>query len=159
GRVTANGIGEVVLTARLGVVTTDVLVEVTDAELVGLTLRPSELTLPAGRRRQLSALASYSDGTSRDVSATARWVSSDASVAGVSASGLVQASASGQTTITATIGEHRAQTRVNVTDAVVVDLFIDAQDLQLPVGESVSLSAHALYSDGTSQVVTSDAVW
>lgn len=159
GRVTANGIGEVVLTARLGMVTTDVLVEVTDAELVELTLRPSELTLPAGRGRQLSALGSYSDGTSRDVSATARWMSSDGSVAGVSASGLVQASASGQATITATIGEHRAQTRVNVTDAVVVDLFIDALDLQLPVGESVSLSAHALYSDGTSQVVTPDAIW
>lgn len=51
---------------------------------------------------QLRALASYSDGSSRDVSAQATWSSSRPSVASVSATGLVTAATLGTTDVSAT---------------------------------------------------------
>jgi hypothetical protein len=55
-----------------------------------------------GQTVQLSAIATVSGGTSQNVTATATWKSSDASVATVSSGGLVTALTSGIATITAT---------------------------------------------------------
>lgn len=53
---------------------------------------------------QLVATGTYSNGTTRDVSSTATWTSTKASVATIGATGLVSTVAIGSSTITATLG-------------------------------------------------------
>ena len=66
---------------------------------------PRSLTVTAavtGTQYQLSAVAGFSDGSTRDISAQAGWQSSDPAVASVSPSGLVTPLANGSALITAT---------------------------------------------------------
>jgi trimeric autotransporter adhesin len=55
-----------------------------------------------GQTIQLTATATFSDGTTQNVTATATWLSSNTSVASVTSGGLVGALASGTVTVTAT---------------------------------------------------------
>ncbi|MFJ3339980.1 Ig domain-containing protein [Streptomyces diastaticus] len=66
--------------------------------------------------RQLAASVSYADGSTRDVSATATWVSSDPEVATVSTAGLVTAVAVGSADITATAEGKSGKCAVTVTN-------------------------------------------
>jgi hypothetical protein len=60
-------------------------------------------TVPAiGASSQFSAVATFSGGTTQDVTSTATWVSSNTGVATVSATGMVTAVAAGNATISAT---------------------------------------------------------
>src|SRR6476660_9650182 len=54
-----------------------------------------------GDSSQLHAIAQYSDGTEGDVTANARWGSSDPSIASVSPSGLLTAISPGNSTVSA----------------------------------------------------------
>ena len=78
----------------------------------------SSIFTAIGETRQLEAVASYSDGSSRIVTGEATWRSGQASVATVSATGLASAVGSGQVTITATLsgrsGEWSAEVRLTV---------------------------------------------
>ena len=68
---------------------------------------------------QLSAIATYSDTSTRDVTASAGWSSAPASVAGVSGSGLLSAVSAGSATATAAFGSLSANLRVFVSTALV----------------------------------------
>lgn len=62
-------------------------------------------TIESGRTAQLFAQATMSDGTSSDVTKAASWQTSNASVATVSAEGLVSGVGQGEVSITATWGK------------------------------------------------------
>jgi uncharacterized protein YjdB len=59
------------------------------SELIGLTVNPNTLYLAKGQTQQLSVIASFSDGTTQNVTSLASYQSSDPSIATVSTSGLV----------------------------------------------------------------------
>lgn len=78
----------------------------TTATVTSVTITGS-LSVSEGGTSQLVATANLSDGTSQDVSSQSVWVSTDTTVATVSATGLVTALKTGSTDISAT---HRSQT-------------------------------------------------
>jgi hypothetical protein len=60
-------------------------------------------TAPArGQSAQFTAMATFSDGTTKDVTASAAWSSSDLTVAGVTTEGLVTGIGDGNATISVT---------------------------------------------------------
>ena len=73
--------------------------------IVALTLTPSPLTLPVGTRGRFTALASFSDISTGDVTRHSQlitWASGNTAIADVDATGFITTSAKGSTTITAT---------------------------------------------------------
>ena len=76
-------------------------ITVTDAGLVRLAVTPSSLTVGLWDTVVLSAEATFSDGSSSDASGQVRWITSDPSIAQLSASGTVQGTGLGATTISA----------------------------------------------------------
>jgi hypothetical protein len=73
--------------------------------------------IAAGTSQQLSAIAGYADGSTRDISASVTWKSSNPAVATVSSTGLVVGQAAGTATISATLGQ-TASTTVTITKSV-----------------------------------------
>lgn len=72
---------------------------VTDANLSDLTISPPSVVLGVGDTIQLSVEARFSDGAAADASAQVRWITGDASVVTLSASGELTGAGPGETTV------------------------------------------------------------
>lgn len=116
--------GKATVTATSGSVSVSAELTVTEAVLTDLSIAPKTLSLAKGSSGALVATGRYSDGGSRDLTATAEWSTSAASVAEVSA-GTVTAQDRGRATITATVDGTSATAEVTVTAAVPTALAID----------------------------------
>jgi hypothetical protein len=90
-----------------------------------------------GQTVQLKATATLSDGTSQNVTTTATWRSSDASVATVSSGGLVTALSSGISTITATYQDKTATAAVPISIGPSTDSVMTARIDGVPFSAAV----------------------
>jgi uncharacterized repeat protein (TIGR03803 family) len=86
---------------------------------VGVT--PASPSQQLGKTLQLVATGTYSDGTTRDVSSTATWMSSKTSVAAISAAGLVSTASIGAVTITATLDGVAGKAIMTVTPGPAIE--------------------------------------
>ncbi|MET4619630.1 hypothetical protein ABIE18_001066 [Arthrobacter sp. 2762] len=122
------------------------------AKLSGLAIDPAELTIKQGQTHQLTAVASYTDGTTKPES-NVTWSTGNPKVATISASGLLTAQGLGQVLIEAkhvdTDGkEWKAQSKVTVEHAVIAVVVSPAGPQALEPGATVQLTATVKYSDG-----------
>ena len=86
--------------------------------LTSLAVAPTSVSLIEGKTQQISATGTYNDGSTKDLTGSATWTTSDSAVASVTA-GLVKAAATisnppGTATITATSGTLSATSTVTV---------------------------------------------
>lgn len=102
GVISALAIGDTRVEAALGSLTTSADVHVSAAVAVRVDVAPATLQLAVGGTQKLTASAKYSDGNTLDVTRTAQWQSSLATVANVTSDGTVTAITPGKVTITAT---------------------------------------------------------
>ena len=106
GVVTGEGIGSTRVRASLGdVISIDVDVEVTEAELVGLAVEPKNITVQEGQTVQLKAMAVFSDGKRSDAAAQVRWLTADGSVAQLESGGSLTGKTAGSTEVHVVWGE------------------------------------------------------
>ncbi|MEQ9501480.1 MAG: hypothetical protein RIT81_31710 [Deltaproteobacteria bacterium] len=100
GLVTASSSGNAIVSATHAGVTVETTVVVRDdTTLSALAIQPSSATAVAGDVVTLTAMATYADGATRDVTTDVAWTSSLPSVATVSVDGVVRTLASGVVTI------------------------------------------------------------
>ena len=104
GLVSSVAQGTATIQAALGAISGSAILTVTPAALTSLTISPTSLTFDVGGTQQLAASGMYSNYTSSDLTTSSTWVSSNTSVATVSATGFVTAIGAGSATITATSG-------------------------------------------------------
>jgi hypothetical protein len=131
-----------------GIVSVPVRVMVTDADLVGLTLEPNSISLEKGQTLQLAAVAAYSDGGRGDATTQVRWVTSDGTVATLSASGILEAVGKGDAEIYAKMGDvTSAIVPVEVINSGVADLYV--QDLTLEPGDGGFTASVRIGNKGT----------
>lgn len=134
------------------------------AVLTGIQVTPSTadaLAVPVGHGVQFTAMGTYSDGSTVDVTATVSWGSSDPSVATISNAGLATAVAVGTASITATdIGSGlSASVTLNAIGAG-LDLFSIAPiDPTILIGTSLQLSASGLLTDDSIVDYTGSVWW
>ena len=127
--------------------------------LLSIEVTPEEATIAAGEAQRFRAVASYSGGTTRNVTAEATWVSSDNNVATVDA-GLATGVAEGTTGITATLGGVTSnEATLSVTAPAVVSVEVAPESGTIGVGDTVQFAATATYSDGTTGDITGQATW
>ena len=130
------------------------------ANLTSLALLPANPSLPVNTTQQLSAIGTYNDGSTRDLTALVTWQpSSSVAVATVSASGLVTAVAAGSATVTANLGSVSQSTTVTVTAPTITSISVTPEDLTLPIGITQQYTASAIYSDGSIQDLVTGVTW
>jgi hypothetical protein len=134
--------------------------------LASINVTPPAPQVAAGGTTQLTAIGTYTDGSTKDLTPSATWASSVPSVATVSA-GQVSCSASatvsGYATISATgataTGTTTASTMVTCLAPVLNAITIAPTQLTLPTGGTAQLAATGNFSSGPAQVITNTAQW
>jgi uncharacterized protein YjdB len=164
GRATAVSAGSATVSATYQGLTGSTTVTVKDLTIVSVSVSPASLTMSVGGSAQpLTAQAIYNDGSSRDVTTLATWVSSAPAVVGVTTGGgsrgLATAVAAGNATISATYSGVTGDASVTVTAAKVTSIVVDTATPTVAVGIPAKFVATAIFSDNTSQVVTGAATW
>jgi trimeric autotransporter adhesin len=138
---------------------------VTPAVLVSLTPSPNNPGLALGYGRQFTALGTFSDNSTSDLTTAVTWTSSVEAVATISnapgSAGLATSANQGATTIVATDPGSGVfgYTNLNVTPAVMVSIAITPDAPSRALGYPQPFTATATFSDGTTQDVTSTVTW
>lgn len=159
GVVRGNTKGQATVTATYLGVSATAQITVTDAELVAITVSAAQTSTPVGETIQLSAAASYSDGTTLPATNTVKWSVDNLGTATVSSSGLVTGRNPGQVVVTAQLEGRAGNISLDIVDAVVTGVTLSPAAVSLPKGTSATLEALAQYSDGTSRPVGAGATW
>jgi uncharacterized protein YjdB len=84
-------------------------------ELVGISVSPSNATLQLNQTQQFTALGTYGDSSTKDISSSVEWKSSSPNVASIDSSGIATALSTGSTTITASQADLSGSTAVLVS--------------------------------------------
>lgn len=132
-----------------------------------LLVQASKTDLELGESASLRARAHYIDGTEKEVRQGLQWVSSNPSVAAVSADGQIQARQQGETEIIARLGDLAARS-VKLTvkgspiaplPAHVISLIGHDYPRTLQVNERRALSVIAKFSDGAERNINEGLEW
>jgi len=106
GLATGRQFGTVTIGAALGSVNSSTGLTVNKNPLVSIVVTPVNPTISVGQTQQFTAIGTYSDASTQDLTKTAHWSSSSSGVAtinnGVSGGGLATGQGIGSATITAT---------------------------------------------------------
>ncbi|MBY6096139.1 Ig-like domain-containing protein [Ferrimonas balearica] len=161
GQLTAVTAGSTTVTARQdGMVSNVVQVEVGAAEVIAIQVTPAAVTLAKGNLTPLSATATYSDGSTANVTTEVDWASQNTGIATITANGQLQGVTQGSTRITASkAGISSNSVTVDVTAAVITTIQVTPASLSLAKGTTESMVAIATYSDGSSVDISSSASW
>jgi uncharacterized protein YjdB len=159
GNAAGVAVGQTTLQATLNGVNGTASLTVTAATLKSIAVTPTNPTFAAGTTRQLVATGTFSDNTTGDISSQVTWTSSDASVATVSASGLVTGVKAGSATIAAAKSGLNGADSVTITAATVTAVAVTPTSPSLAAGLSIQLTATATLSDNSTQDVTTQATW
>jgi len=128
--------------------------------LSSISVTPAASTAPRGTTQQFTAIGSYSDGGSRDLTTTATWVSSDASVATINASGLAIAANRGTATVSATSAGVTGSTSFTVAAAALVSLAVTPGNATLGfLGATQQFRATGTYTDQSTAELTNEVAW
>jgi hypothetical protein len=135
---------------------------VTTAALRSLSVTPTAPKVAKGLLQQFKATASFTDGTTQDVTALAGWSVKDVTgtrVATINSAGLASAKAVGKARITARYQTSSATATLEVTAATVTSLAVAPPDPTIAKGSEQAFTARATFSDGAVQDVTELADW
>lgn len=163
GLATGQGAGSTTITATQDSVvgTTELAVTASKLVSVSVTSPNSSSKLASQTSVQLKATGTFEDGTTQDLTDSATWTSSDATVATVSSTnGVVRGVAPGTATIRAVFGSVPAGTiNLTVTNATLATLAVTPPSVSITLGKSQQFTATGLFNDGSTQVLTTFADW
>jgi uncharacterized protein YjdB len=159
GNLKAVGPGTATVAVTLNGVTTTLSVTVGNATVTSIAITPQNPTLAAGQSQQLTATATYSDGSTEDLTSTVTWASSNSTVATVSPTGNVIVAQTGTANISATYGGVSASATITGTAAVATAIAVSPASTALAAGQAIQFAATATMSDGTQQTVTTSVHW
>jgi uncharacterized protein YjdB len=162
GLVEPQTVGSATVTAALGDVSGTAAIQVTAATLDAIDVFPGAVTLAKGTTAGFTAVGTFSDGSSADVTASASWSAdsgavllSPATPEGV----LVTAAEVGSATVSAALAGVTGAAAVSVTAAELASLVVTPASLALPAGLSSQLVATGTFSDGSTQDITAQVGW
>ena len=162
GNVTGGQEGQAKVAAEYQGQVAQTTLTVTAAAVVSLALSPASATIVKGATQKFTALAGLSDGTTQDVSAVSAWTATDVrgtAVARVDASGLAQGQMDGEARIDCVYGGAHASASLEVKPAALLSLKLSPSSATLPKGLSLAFLLTGSYSDGSTQDLTTVAVW
>jgi uncharacterized protein YjdB len=157
----ATGIaqGSATITAKSGTISGSTKLTVTAPLLTSISVTPNTASVAAGNSQQFTATATYSNGTTQNLSSAATWTSSKTSVATVKSTGIATGVTAGTATITAKSGTISGSATLTVTAAVLTSISVTPASASVAAGYTQQYTATGTYSNGTTQNLTSSATW
>ncbi|HVN10696.1 MAG TPA: Ig-like domain-containing protein, partial [Kineosporiaceae bacterium] len=131
----------------------------TGAVLRSIAVTPTNPVIARGTSTQLTATGTYSDNSTRDVTAQAAWTSSDPTTASVSGQGLVSGAVAGGVTVSAVVSGVTGTTSVTVTPATLVSVAVTPTRPSIAAGTTVQFTATGTYSDSSTQDLSGQVQW
>ena len=161
GLVTAVASGATTVAASLnGVTGNSTLTVAMAAKMVtAIAVSPSNASVSVGATQQLSATATYGDGSVGDVSSTATWTIATPAVATVNSTGQATGVAAGSTTVTAALSGVSGTATLNVAVKTLTAVSVSPSAAGILAGATQQFSATATYSDSSTADVTATASW
>ncbi len=159
GKITAKNAGSTTITVKYGGFTKYVSVYVYEpVYLTSISVSPASVYLDEGDTWQLTVWANYSNGSSSTVTSSATYSSGNTTVATVSSGGKITAKNAGSTTITVKYGGFTKYVSVYVYEPVyLTSISVSPASVDIQRGDTKQLAVTAIFSDGTSETVTSSA--
>ncbi|WP_235206663.1 Ig-like domain-containing protein [Paenibacillus tyrfis] len=154
GKVTAQGSGSGTITAKFG--NQSVSIPLTVEVVKRVDADKSRVSLLLNQSETIRLLATYPDGTTEDVTESADWTSDNADVADA-LKGKITGYGPGQANITATYGTKTAKIKVDVDNAIKLDL--SKQNLLMKKSTTEQLKLTATYPNGNTEDITDRAEW
>ena len=163
GLITALAAGTTTISATLSGITTSLSIRVTNAALASINITSASGTVPIGTMMQASAVGTFSDGSTQDITGQVTWTSSQTSVATVSnasgTQGLITGQSPGAANIVATLASITASIPITVTNATLASINVSPPSLSIADGVSTALTATGNYSDGSTLNITNQVSW
>ncbi len=163
GLATTSQAGATTISATLGPISGSTTLTVTAAVLDSIAVTPTNPSVAAGRLQQFTAIGTFSDATTQNLTTQVTWASSDATIATVSnaagSQGLATTLQAGGTTISATLGAVSGSTTLTVTAAVLVSIQVTPTNPSVAAGRSQQFTATGTFSDATTQNLTTQVTW
>jgi len=127
--------------------------------LTSIAVSPGNLTLSSGQSQQYTATGTFSDGSTQNLTATGTWSSNSLPVANVTQSGLAIALESGTATISATKDGITGSASLTVNIPALASILVTPGTSSILVGSTQTFTANGIFTDGTSQNLTTLATW
>ena len=159
GLAVSKAIGNTQVTASLNNITASGQIAVSGAVLASIAVRSKDVSVPLGASEQFSAIGTYTDGSTMDLTSTATWVSSAPGVVSVNAAGTAATKAVGGASISAAVGGISGMTAFTVSPAALVSIAVAASNSSLPLGSKAQLTATGTYTDTTTKDLTGSVTW
>ena len=159
GSATGEASGTTNVTATLSGVTSP-SVKLTVKAVSSINIIPvATHNLDVGATQQFSAIGTYSDGSSADISAQVTWLSSNPQVATIYSNGLATAVAAGTANITATLGGVTSPATALAVQPLSSIAVSPSAPNNLAVGATQNFTAIGTYADGSLMNITSQVTW
>lgn len=159
GLATSVAVGTSNITATSGTIVGSTTLTVTPVPLVSIAVTTTSGTPPPpvapGGTLQLIATGSYGDGSTKDLTGSATWLSSNPSVATITAGGLATGVSPGTSTISAALSGITGTATLTVTNPV-KSIKVTPANPPLPVGITLQFTATATFFDHTTGDITHD---
>ena len=160
GLATARNLGSVTITAASASIQGTASLSVNAADLASLVIVQGNTTIAASTSQQFSAIGTFNDGSTRDLTTQASWSSSNSGVAKIgSSSGVAKGLSPGAATITATLGTASNSVTLTVSNAQVVSISVTPTGRTIAPGSKLSFTAAGTFSDASTQNITRDVSW
>ncbi|MBS1150292.1 MAG: LigC protein, partial [Myxococcaceae bacterium] len=164
GLVSALKPGSTEISARIGTITGKLQVVVAASPLVSLTLTPPAATVAPGAKQGFTVTGKFADNSTSDLTQSAVWSSSDATIVSVSnaagSRGEATALKAGTAQVRASFGGITGTAQLTVNQAVVADgLTIAPATVTIEAGRTIGVKAMAHYTDGSLKDVSELSVW
>lgn len=162
GTVHGDSEGKAKVSAEYLGVVAETNLTVTPAAPTSLTVTPASASLAKGTTQKYVATATFTDGTSQDVSAMSAWTSSDvtgAMVAMVDGSGLATGNAVGTASIRCAFKGYSATAQLVVRPAALVTVTLSPTSAKVAKGLTQQFVLTGTYTDASTQNLSGVAVW
>ncbi len=130
-----------------------------EVTLTTIVVTPANPSITKGQTKQFTAVGTYSDNHQADLTATATWTSATTTVATINSTGLATSLIVGTSVITATSGTVSGNTTLTVTAATLTSITVSPLLPSIAKGRTQQFVATGHYSDTTTQVLTTSAIW
>lgn len=153
------GAGRVSVVDPRSQVSASILLDVSAAMLVSLSVEPSVPTMAQGLNQMLTLTGTYTDGTSSTSLTEVGWTSSDTDKVNVSSNGLVTGAQVGSAVVTARVGDVSTAVTVTISAPVAQSLSVSALLQTISNGASTVINALLTLTNGATQAVASSVNW
>jgi trimeric autotransporter adhesin len=127
--------------------------------LTSLSITPANPVIHAGTLAQFTAMGTYSDGSTKDLTAQVQWASADLTAATFVSVGRASGVAAGSSTISAAFEGLSASTLLMVSSATLLSIAVTPATPSVPLGSTQAFTATGTYSDASTQDLTISVVW